>query len=357
MIMTYNFSAGPAVLPKAVMEKAQAEFTDYQGLGYGIMEASHRSPEFTAVIETAEKNLRELLNISDDYAVLFLQGGASTQFAMLPMNFAQGKTVDYVDTGSWSSKAAKEAKLFSNVNVAASSKDENYSYLPAIADWNLSDDATYLHITSNNTIFGTQFHEFPQVDAPLIADMSSDILSRELDIDKFAVIYAGAQKNIGPSGVTVVIINKDFAAKEQENLPAMLSYGTHIDKDSLYNTPPTFGIYMIGLVAEWLLANGGIKAMQEINERKAGNLYAEIDADDFYSCPTNEANRSLMNVCFNLATPELEAAFIAEAKTKGLVGLKGHRSVGGIRASIYNAMPEVGVQALVDFMKEFRVNN
>jgi phosphoserine aminotransferase len=360
MAQVYNFSAGPATLPKAVMEQAQAEFVDYHGKGFGIIEASHRGAAFDEVIGAAESNLRELLGIPDSHCVLFLQGGASTQFAMLPMNLAPNGNTAYADTGAWSAKAIKEAgRLTSDVNVVASSKDANYSYIPDVDGWAVTDDAAYLHVTSNNTIAGTQYDAFPTPPAgvPLLADMSSDILSRPLNVADFGVIYAGAQKNIGPSGCALVIMDKALANREPGNIPVMMTYNTHIDKDSMFNTPPTFAIYMIRLVTDWLKGLGGLSAMQAMNEAKAGVLYGAIDADDFYSCPVQTGSRSLMNVCFRLPSEELEAAFIAEAAGNGLIGLKGHRSVGGCRASIYNAMPADGVQTLIDFMGDFKQRN
>ncbi len=356
--MTYNFNAGPATLPKEVLIKAQQELVDYQGLGISIMEASHRSPEFDAVCKAAEANLRELMNISDDYAVLFLQGGASMQFCMVPMNLLpEGQSADYADTGAWSAKAIKEGKNLGNVNVVCSSKETTYNYIPALDTWNTDPNAAYLHITSNNTIYGTQYAEFPDTGAPLIADMSSDILSRPLDISKFGVIYAGAQKNIGPSGVTLVIMRKDLAERTPAGTPTMLNYNTHIEKGSMFNTPPTFGIYIIKLVTEFLKEKGGIKAMEATNIEKAKLIYDEIDSDDYFSGTAKEDSRSLMNVTFNLANEDLEKKFVAEAKEAGMIGLKGHRSIGGIRASIYNAMPIEGCKTLVEFMQEFRRNN
>lgn len=350
-----NFNAGPAALPAAVMQRAAESFTNYNGLGYGILEASHRSPEFTDVITRAESNLRALMAIPDDYAVMFVQGGASTQFAMVPMNLlADGASADYADTGSWSKKAIKEATLFGNVKTVFSGAECSYTEIADPATWSCSDDAAYLHVTSNNTIAGTQLTTFPTSNVPLVADMSSDILSRRLDVQQFAVIYAGAQKNLGPSGVTLVIMRRDLVSSSVRPLPTMLRYSTHVDANSLYNTPPTFSIYMVGLVLEWLLENGGLAAIEQINDNKAANLYGCIDADEFYRCPVVENSRSQMNVCFRLPTPELEALFLAESKQAGLIGLKGHRSVGGMRASIYNAVPAAGVQRLVDFMNEFR---
>ncbi len=360
MSTVYNFNAGPSTLPRDVMEIARDEFLNYDNLGYSIMEASHRSPEFQNVIDTAEKNIRSLLNISDDYSVLFLQGGASTQFSMVPVNLlSTTQTADYAQTGAWSEKAIKEAQRCGSVKIVASSKDSNYNHIPEIESWDPTENNGYLHITSNNTIFGTQFHQFPKCspESPLIADMSSDILSRKLDINEFGLIYAGAQKNLGPSGVTVVIINKNLLGRIPKNLPAMLDYNTHIKSTSLYNTPPTFAIYIIMLTTNWIIKNGGLANIEEVNNKKAQLLYDKIDTGDFYSCPVEKASRSKMNVCFRLPSEELEATFLKSAKDEGMIGLKGHRSVGGTRASIYNAMPLDGVQFLVDFMSNFEKKN
>ncbi len=357
--MAFVFNAGPAALPKQVLEQAQEEFVNYRGLGYSIMEASHRSPEFSEVAEGAEASLRKLMGISDDYAVLFLQGGASTQFCMIPMNLQGSACAEYIDTGAWSSKAYKEAANLGQAKVIATSKEANYNYIPELGSLAMADDAAYLHITSNNTIFGTQYAAFPKAPAgvPMIADMSSDILSRPLNVNDFGIIYGGAQKNIGPAGVTLVVIRKDLAERSPDSLPTMLNYNTHISKGSMFNTPPTFGIYMIKLVGDYLMSIGGLEGMQKINEEKAALLYGEIDADDYYRGAAAVDSRSKMNVTFNLANEDLEKKFIAEATAAELIGLKGHRSVGGIRASIYNAMPIAGVQTLVAFMKEFRTNN
>lgn len=354
----YNFSAGPAKLPEEVMLKAQEEFVDYAGSGSGVMELSHRGPEFSEVMENVEANIRELMNISDDYAICFIQGGASMQFAMAPMNLMlPGKPADFADTGTWSAKAIKEAKLFGEVNVVASSKDTNYDQIPVIRHWNPNNDASYLHITSNNTIAGTQYHSFPESGAPMIADMSSDIMSRVININDFGMVYAGAQKNLGPSGVALVIIRKDLVDRVADTVPTMLQYKTYIEKNSMFNTPPTFAIYILNLVAEWLKAKGGITAIEEINDAKSEALYELIDGTDFYRSPVDPASRSRMNVVFRLPNEDLEAKFIKEAAAIGLKGLKGHRSVGGIRASIYNAMPMKGIEHLVDFMNDFESNN
>jgi phosphoserine aminotransferase len=354
----FNFNAGPAMLPSEVMEQAQREFCDYHKSGCGIMEQSHRGAEFTEIIEAAENNIRELMNISDDYAVLFIQGGASLQFAMVPMNLhVPGTVMDYADTGSWSSAAIKEAKLFGEVKVVCSGKDTNYTKIPDLRHWKTDSKASYLHITSNNTIFGTQYHTFPEPKVPMIADMSSDFMSRVVDVNNFGLIYAGAQKNIGPSGVAVVIMRKELAKRTPANTPSMLKYGTYIDGKSLYNTPPTFGIYMIRLVTDWMKKKGGLASIETINDAKSEAIYETIDASNFYNNPVDLESRSKMNVVFRLPSEDLESKFIKEAKAKGLVGLKGHRSVGGIRASIYNAMPLEGVEKLIDFMNEFEKAN
>ena len=356
----YNFAAGPAMMPEAVMKKAQQEFCAYQDSGSGIMELSHRGKYFKPVIEAAEANVRKLLNLSDDFAVIFVQGGASMQFAMIPMNLLNGGTADFVDTGVWSSKACKEAKLFGTANVAASSKGTKYDHIPKRSEWNLTPGAAYLHITSNNTIAGTQYKDLPDAPAgvPLIADMSSDIMSRRFDANKFGLIYAGAQKNLGPSGMALVVIRKELAARTNvEKVPTMLRYATYIDEGSMFNTPPTFGIYMFKLVSDWLIEQGGIAGIEEINNAKAAKLYEFIDSSSFYSCPAAKEDRSRMNVVFRTPSDELDAKFVAEARSAGLAELKGHRLVGGCRASIYNAMPMEGITALVDFMKKFETAN
>ena len=357
MPKVYNFNPGPAMLPVEVMEKAQRTFTDYNNTGYGIIEASHRGSEFESVIKTAESNIRNLMSVPADYAVLFLQGGASTQFAMVPMNLlTPDASADYVLTGSWSEKAFNEAKLFGDIHIAGSSKANTYREIPEFNEWKLQQDARYLHITSNNTIFGTQFHKFPSDSnrVPLIADMSSDILARRIKVTDFGLIYAGAQKNIGPSGVTLVIVKKELVDKVSKGIPSMLNYMTHIKSASLYNTPPTFAIYMVYLVTEWLLSRGGLEVIEKVNRDKARLLYETIDKDDFYRCPAEPASRSLMNVCFRLKNEELEKKFIDEVTKEKMIGLKGHRSVGGIRASIYNAMPIEGVECLRNFMTQFK---
>jgi phosphoserine aminotransferase len=340
----YNFSAGPAVLPKPVMEQAQAEFMDFRGCGYGLVESSHRSPGFQAVI---------------DEAVLFLQGGASMQFAMVPMNLAlAGKKMQYADTGSWTSNAIKEAKLFGDVDIIYNGKETDYTAIGDIAAWDVDPEAAYVYLCSNNTIHGTEYHEYPLTgDVPLIADMSSDIMSRPVNVDDFGLIFAGAQKNLGPAGVTLVIIRKDLAERVDAKVPTMLKYSTHMAKGSMFNTPPTFAIYMVGLVAKWLLNMGGLEAIEARNSEKSEMLYECIDSSHMYVGTAAAPDRSRMNVTFRLTTDELEAKFVKEAAAKGLVGLKGHRSVGGCRASIYNALPLEGVEALVAFMREFESKN
>lgn len=354
MTRAYNFCAGPAALPEAVLKHASEEMLDYQGRGLSVMEMSHRSAEMVAIAEKAEQDLRDLLGISDDYHVLFLQGGASQQFAMVPMNLlGDGGKADYVNTGQWSKKAIKEAQRFGQVNVVASSEDSNFTYVPAQEDWSLSADASYLHYTPNETIGGVEFPFIPQTDTPLVADFSSTILSRPLDVSRFGVIYAGAQKNIGPAGITVVIIRKDLVGKASASVPAMLDYKTHADAGSMYNTPPTYAWYLAGLVFQWLKDQGGLAAMEAINKRKADALYGYIDGSDFYSNPVEPSCRSWMNVPFVLADAELDKTFLKEAEQARLLNLAGHRSVGGMRASIYNAVPEAAVTALIDFMKDF----
>jgi phosphoserine aminotransferase len=356
----YNFSAGPAVLPKAVLQQAQAELLDWHGSGMSVMEMSHRGKEYMGIHAQAEADLRELLGIPANYKVLFLQGGAHLQFSMIPLNLLRGKTsVDYVNTGEWSKKAIGEAKKFANVNVVADNKDKNCTYIPAFDTWKLDKDAAYVHYTPNETIGGVEFNWIPNTgDVPLVADMSSNILSRQIDVSKFGLIYAGAQKNIGPAGLTLVIVREDLVGHADARLPTMMDYKIHADNDSMYNTPPTYGIYMAGLVFQWLKKNGGIAAMEANNIAKANLLYAAIDGSSgFYNCPVAKADRSRMNVPFTLKDANLDGDFLKQADARGLLQLKGHRSVGGMRASIYNAMPLAGVQALVDFMNEFANKN
>ena len=355
MSKVYNFSAGPAVLPAEVLERARDELVDWHGSSMSVMEMSHRGKEFMSIAKKAEADLRELMKIPDNYKVLFLQGGASSQFAMAPINLLRGKNkADYIWTGAWGKKAIAEAKRYCDVNVAASSEAEKFTTIPDPADWSLDSEAAYVHYTPNETIGGVEFHWIPDVgDVPLVADMSSTILSRPLDVSQYGVIYAGAQKNIGPAGLTVVIVRDDLIGQPVENQPVMFDYATHANNDSMYNTPPTYGWYLAGLVFEWLKEKGGLEAISMINHRKASALYKTIDTSDFYSNPVDPDCRSWMNVPFTLADPELDTTFLEEAKQEGLVSLKGHRSVGGMRASIYNAMPEEGVAALIDFMGEF----
>jgi phosphoserine aminotransferase len=355
MAYVYNFSAGPAMLPRAVLERARDELLDWHGTGMSVMEMSHRSKEYLGVAAQAEADLRALLAIPDNYKVLFLQGGATSQFAMVPMNLLRGHgKADYINTGAWSKKAIAEAKRYCGVNVAASSADSNFTSIPARADWQLDGNAAYVHYTPNETIGGVEFHSIPDTGGvPLVADMSSTILSRPVDVSRYGLIYAGAQKNIGPAGLTVVIVRDDLIGETLPGTPTMFDYKAHADNDSMLNTPPTFGWYLAGLVFGWLREQGGLAAMAERNRHKAGLLYAAIDASGFYHSPVDPPCRSLMNVPFTLATPDLDADFLSGAKQAGLLGLKGHRSVGGMRASIYNAMPEAGVVALIDFMNEF----
>ncbi|MBA53251.1 MAG: 3-phosphoserine/phosphohydroxythreonine aminotransferase [Pseudomonadales bacterium] len=354
MTRAYNFCAGPAALPEAVLEKAQAEMLDYQGRGLSVMEMSHRSDEVVAIAEKAEQDLRELMSIPSDYKVLFLQGGASTQFAMVPMNLsANNHVADYVNTGQWSSKAIKEAQHFCNVNVVASSEGDNFTSVPAFDSWRLSSNADYLHYCPNETIGGVEFDFIPEVDVPLVADFSSSILSAPLDVNKFDLIYAGAQKNIGPAGLTVVIVREGLLGNAIPATPTMLDYKTHADADCMYNTPPTYAWYLAGLVFEWLKEQGGLKAMGKLNQAKAEKLYQYIDGSGFYANPVAVNNRSRMNVPFTLADAALDKAFLKEAEERRLLNLKGHRSVGGMRASIYNAVPMEAVDALIDFMKDF----
>ena len=360
MSRTWNFYAGPATLPPPALERAKADIPDWDNTGMSVMETSHRSPEYDAVHEEAISLMTRLLGLDDDHQVLFLQGGASLQFAMVPMNFIpKGGSADYVNTGAWSQKAIKEANIIAACRVAGSSEGDGFKRIPKQPELDLDPNAAYVHITSNNTIKGTQYRDFPDTGAvPLVADMSSDILWRPFDANRFHLIYAGAQKNIGPSGVTIAILRKSWLEKANENLPTMLSYATHSAKNSLYNTPPTFAIYMVRNVLAWLQERGGLATMERTNRAKGDLLYGVMaDNPNFYNCPVEEDSRSYMNVVFRLPSEDLEATFVAEAKAAGMVGLKGHRSVGGCRASIYNAMPLEGVQVLADFMTEFAKNN
>ena len=356
MAKVYNFSAGPAVLPHEVLATAQAELLDWHGSGMSVMEMSHRGKEFMEIIHDAEQDLRELLQIPAGYKVLFMQGGASQQFSMVPLNLAPADgVIDVLDTGHWSRLAVKEAKRYTSVNVVASSADSNYATVPAVESWQCRADAAYFHYTSNETIGGLQYSAIPDTGSvPLVCDMSSDFLSREIDVSKFGLIYAGAQKNIGPSGLTVVIVREDLLGRAQPQTPTMLNYQVHADADSMYNTPATYPIYIAGLVFKWLKTQGGIKGMAARNEEKAGLLYHAIDSSNgFYYSHIDAPYRSKMNVVFRLKDEALEELFLSEAKKNGLVQLKGHRSVGGMRASIYNAMPIEGVKALVHFMLDF----
>jgi len=358
MTKVYNFSAGPAILPHDVLVEAQAELLDYAGTGISILESSHRSPEYIAIHDEAVANLSELMGITDDYAVLFVQGGASQQFAQVPMNLLpSGQSADYTNSGSWAKKAIAEAKRLGSVNVIADTNDTRPTCVPDPDSLEITPDAAYVHVTSNETISGAQWKRFPECDAPLVADMSSDILSRAIDVTPFGLIFAGAQKNLGPSGLTVVVVRKDLAEAAPENIPAIFRYQTQIDAGSMYNTPPCFGVYLFMLVTRWLKGLGGVAAVENMNDEKAGRLYAAIDGTDFYRGAAAVEHRSAMNVTFNLPDEALEKRFAAESADVGLKGLKGHRSVGGLRASIYNAFPAEGVDALVAFMADFEKQN
>jgi phosphoserine aminotransferase len=355
----HNFSAGPAVLPVEVLEEAQRNLLALPGVGMSILEISHRSKAFDEVIEGCEADLRALAGVPKNYHVLFLQGGASLQFSMVPMNLlTAGGSADYIVTGSWSQKAVKEAKRVGGVKIAASTEAENFARIPKQSELTFDPGAAYVHYTTNNTIFGTEFHYVPDSGAvPLVADASSDIYSRPIDVSKYGLIYAGAQKNLGPSGVTLVVIREDLVARTPSSLATMLQYGVHVENKSMYNTPPVFGVYIMRLVLQWLIKQGGLSAIDQRNARKADKLYAEIDRSGFYRGHAQKDSRSRMNVTFRLPSEELEKKFAKEATAAGLDGLKGHRSVGGIRASLYNAFPEEGVDALVAFMKEFERTN
>ena len=360
MKRVFNFSAGPAMLPQSVLEQAQAEMLDWNGSGMSVMEMSHRSKEYMSIAAEAEADLRDIMGIPANYKVLFLQGGASSQFAMIPQNLLRGKvTADYVDTGDWSAKAIKEAKRYGNVNVVATTKASNYTSVPAFESWTCDANAAYLHYTPNETIRGVEFAWVPETgDVPLVADMSSTILSRPLDVSKFGLIYAGAQKNIGPAGLTIVIVRDDLIGETLPGTPTMFDYKIHADNESMYNTPATYGWYLAGLVFKWIKQQGGLAGMATLNERKAQKLYTAIEASGgFYNSPVAADCRSWMNVPFTLANADLDKAFLSEAAQQGLTTLKGHRSVGGMRASIYNAMPEVGVDTLVSFMQDFAKKN
>jgi phosphoserine aminotransferase len=355
MPRVFNFSAGPGTLPEEVLLHASDEMLDWRGSGQSVMEMSHRGKQYVSIAEQAEADLRKLLGVPDGYHVLFLQGGASLQFEMIPMNLIRGRAVaDYIHTGEWAKKAINAAKGLADVNVAASAEDRSFSYVPAQSEWHLTERAAYVHYTANETIGGVEFGWIPDVgDVPLVSDMSSNMLSRPLEVGRFGLIYAGAQKNIGPAGLALVIVREDLIGLGEPTPPTMLDYATHVKARSMYNTPPTYAVYVAGLVFQWLLEAGGLAAAEERNIAKAALLYDFIDSSEFYVSPVDKADRSRMNVPFRLANPDLEADFLAGAAKHDLVELKGHRSVGGMRASLYNAMPIEGVQALVDYMAEF----
>ena len=355
----YNFSAGPAILPQPVLLEAQRDLVALPGVGMSVLEISHRSKAFEAILAQTEADLRALGGVPSNYKVLFLQGGASLQFSMVPLNLlTPGATADYIVTGGWSQKAVKEAKRVGAVHIAGSTESENFSRIPRQDELQLTADAAYVHVTTNNTLYGTQWTGEPNVGGvPLVADTSSDMFSRPIDVSKYGLIYAGAQKNLGPSGVTLVIVREDLLARSSKSLHTMLNYATHAENGSMYNTPPCFGIYLMGLVMKWARAEGGLEAIAARNERKAAALYAEIDRTGFYRGTAETASRSRMNVTFRLPSEELESTFVKASTAAGLDGLKGHRSVGGMRASIYNAFPEAGVTALVEFMREFERTN
>ena len=358
MSRVYNFSAGPGSIAEEVLKQAQEEMLDWQGTGMSVMEMSHRGKPYMSIAAKAEADLRDIMSIPDNYKVLFLQGGASSQFAMVPINLLRGNNqADYVLTGQWSKKAIAEAKRYCDVNIVSSSEDSKFTTVASQDAWNTNSDAAYLHFTPNETIVGVEFPFLPETCVPLVADMSSTILSREIDVSKYGVIYAGAQKNMGAAGLTVAIVREDLIGKAMDGMPAMMDYKTFADNDSMYNTPPTYSWYIAGLVFQWIKDKGGVSAMAEINQRKAAKLYSAIDDSDFYSNPVDVPCRSQMNVPFVLANADLDARFLAEAAEAGLHTLKGHRSIGGMRASIYNAMPEAGVDALVEFMQDFEKKN
>ncbi len=355
----YNFSAGPSVLPLEVLEKVQKDLLNYEGSGQSVMEMSHRSAVYQKIIDDAEADLRELMGIPDNYKVLFVQGGGTMQFAMVPLNLLRNsKKADYVLTGTWAKKAYKEACKYGDIRVIASSEDDKFTWVPKIKKEDIREDADYVYITTNNTIYGTKFNYVPETgDIPLVADMSSNIMSEEVDVSKFGMIWAGAQKNVGPAGVTIVIVREDLIGFADEKVPTYLDYKIHADNGSMYNTPPCFSIYVAGEVFKYLKSIGGIKEMERRNVAKANLLYDYIDSSKLFSCPVAKEDRSLMNVVFVTGDADLDKKFIAEAKEKGMINLAGHRSIGGMRASIYNAMPEEGVRALVDFMKAFEEEN
>ncbi len=354
--MKYNFYAGPAILPREVIEEAAQAVLNFNNTGFSLIEISHRSKEFIAVMDEAVSLVKELMHIGDEHEVLFLSGGASSQFYMAPMNLIdESMKAAYVDTGTWASKAINDGKLYGQVDVIASSKDKNYSYIPK--GYNIDTSYTYLHITSNNTIYGTQYKSFPKTDVPLVCDMSSDIFSREIDVNRFDLIYAGAQKNMGPAGTTLVIVRKSALGKVNRKLPAMLKYENHIEAGSMYNTPPVFPVYVSMLTLRWIKKNGGVAGIQKMNEAKAATLYNEIERNTLFYCPNETEDRSNMNICFLLKNKELEKDFLTKCKEAGCIGLEGHRSVGGFRASTYNAMTMEGIQALVAVMQNFEKEN
>ncbi|MCX8129150.1 MAG: 3-phosphoserine/phosphohydroxythreonine transaminase [Clostridia bacterium] len=357
MNRVYNFSAGPSMLPETVLRKAAGEMLDYKGTGMSVMEMSHRSKAYISIIEKTENLLRKLMNVNETYSVLFLQGGASTQFAMVPMNLLSNhKKADFINTGNWSKKAISEVKMYGAANVIASSEDKNFTYIPE--NFKISEDIDYVHITSNNTLEGTRYLNYPETgNIPLVADMSSDIMSTEIDVNKFSLIYAGAQKNLGPAGLTIVIIKNDLIGKHIDNVPTMMRYETHAKESSLYNTPPCYSIYIAGLVFEWIEEMGGIKAIEAINNEKASVLYDFLDESEMFKNHVNKKDRSIMNIPFTAPTNELNEKFITESEKAGLCTLRGHRLIGGMRASIYNAMPVEGVKKLVEFMKKFELEN
>jgi len=360
MDRVFNFSAGPSTMPESVLKTAAAEMLNYKGSGMSVMEMSHRSKVFIEIADTTKATLKEIMNIPDNYKILFLQGGASLQFAMVPMNLMTGsKKIDLLDTGHWSAAAVKEMQRFGTVNIVASSKDTKYDHIPELNPSTFDKNADYFHITSNNTIYGTRMTDnWPNVgDVPLVCDMSSNILSEVYDVSKFGLIYAGAQKNMGPAGVTVVIIREDILARTPEDIPTMLKYTTHVDSDSMYNTPPTYGLYLAGLVYKWVKDLGGVKAMQQINEEKAKIVYDAIDNSSMFKGTVAKKDRSLMNVTFVTGNEELDNKFVKEAEKLGMPNLKGYRTVGGMRASMYNALPIEGAKALAEFMKKFEMEN
>ena len=358
MSRIFNFNAGPAVLPLEVLEQARDEMVDFKGTGMSIMEHSHRGKDYEAVHNEAIANIKKLLNLDDNHAVMFLQGGASQQFAMVPLNLlGEGQSADYINSGAWASKAIKEAKIIGKVNVLADTAKDIPTRLPALSSLKFTPGAAYVHLTANETIAGTQWKTFPKTDSPLIADMSSDMLSRRFDANQFGLIYAGAQKNLGPSGVTLVILRKDLAEKVSEKVSIIFRYKTHLEENSLYNTPPTYSIYILNLVMKWLLKKGGLEGIEKINREKAAKIYAVIDGSSFYKGTAINENRSDMNITFRLPNEALEETFVMEASALKMKGLKGHRSVGGIRASVYNAFPTEGIDTLVAFMKDFEKKN